>query len=352
MVANESSSSFFQPSPVELIETAPTPAGGVVQHQYPHNDVSKHQISTQDAVAVAAAADVVSSSSSSRSTEEGLDAIGAIRRSVDRWEGRQAAAAASGDEDDGDDDDAPLVANGAASGPGRPGQNWTAAAAAAARGQLESSDMPSPEEDAAELAENRLVRSTLKSALKRPPAAGGDTATATRLSLKSLATKKKRVRFNEALNTFLECDYVIYVDQDDADDDDDDEYVDEYDDVLYDYNADVAHVQLDANQHLQQQQEPVKLVNVRSFDLQLQSVESGSVDCSSYLVSSIETATATRPTDSQTLSPPDGYKDAAFAYAQALAAAAAAAATAAAVDKQQQQLQHLNSRSSAGNFQF
>ena len=61
----------------------------------------------------------------------------------------------------------------------------------------------------------------LKSALKRPTVGRSGGVAGTLQQLQSLR-KKSRVRFNEALNTFLECDYVIYVDDDEYDNANDD----------------------------------------------------------------------------------------------------------------------------------
>lgn len=167
----------------------------------------------------------------------------------------------------------------------------------------------------------------LKSALKRP------TNSAIRGGVAGLQAlrKKSRVRFNEALNTFLECDYVIYVD--------DDEY-----DLLYHLDAVAAAAaaaaaaqQAAAHQAAAQQAEAEsncsdpatpsteqpQLVNVRSFELQLPETS----------LTSVSHATANNPatrtggdnpsqhggSDSLTLSPPDGYKDAAAFYAAAAA---------------------------------
>jgi len=127
----------------------------------------------------------------------------------------------------------------------------------------------------------------LKSALKRPTG-------------RSLLRKKLRVKFNEALNTFLECDYVIYVD--------DDEY-----DLLYHLAAAEQQHQLEL-QH-QQQQQP-QLVNVRSFELQLPETSSSTYSSSELTGSTPSTSTSSG--DPVTLSPPDGYKDAAALYAAAL----------------------------------
>ena len=122
----------------------------------------------------------------------------------------------------------------------------------------------------------------LKSALKRPThlSHGGQSQ-----SIDRLAAKKHRVKFNEALNTFLECDYVIYVD--------DDEY-----DMLccYDYEASAQ----SADPHDQP-----KLVSVRAFQLQLP-------ESSVTLVAQTGEPHA-EFVDQVTLSPPDGYTDAAAA---------------------------------------
>lgn len=135
----------------------------------------------------------------------------------------------------------------------------------------------------------------LKSALKRPTG-------------RSLLRKKLRVKFNEALNTFLECDYVIYVD--------DDEY-----DLLYHLAAAEQQHQLELQhqQQLQQQQQP-QLVNVRSFELQLPETSSSTYSSSQVELtgSTPSSSTSTSSGDPVTLSPPDGYKDAAALYAAAL----------------------------------
>ena len=150
----------------------------------------------------------------------------------------------------------------------------------------------------------------LKSALRRTTT--GSSATSSR----SLLRKKLRVKFNEALNTFLECDYVIYVD--------DDEY-----DLLYHLAAAEQAAQQQQQQllhhHLQQQQQQQdgqpQLVNVRSFELQLPETSSSIYPSTGQVEhSAVTTTSAAAPpgTDAGTLSPPDGYKDAAALYAAAL----------------------------------
>ncbi|XP_057366248.1 LOW QUALITY PROTEIN: uncharacterized protein LOC130687108 [Daphnia carinata] len=142
----------------------------------------------------------------------------------------------------------------------------------------------------------------LKSALKRAPAARAGGVAGSLQHLQS-SRKKARVRFNEALNTFLECDYVIYVD--------DDEY-----DLLYHLDA-VAAAAAQAEAELADvaATEQPQLVNVRSFELQLPETSLTST-CVSH--ATITPAAATTG-DAGTLSPPDGYKDAAAFYAAAAA---------------------------------
>jgi hypothetical protein len=133
--------------------------------------------------------------------------------------------------------------------------------------------------------------------------------------------KKARVRFNEALNTFLECDYVIYVD--------DDEY-----DLLYHLDAvaaaaaaaaaaqaeaelaDPANVSSAASLVITTTEQP-QLVNVRSFELQLPETST----CVSHgpVTGSAAPAVVASTGEAGTLSPPDGYKDAAAFYAAAAA---------------------------------
>jgi hypothetical protein len=169
----------------------------------------------------------------------------------------------------------------------------------------------------------------LKSALKRPTVGRSGGVAGTLQQLQSLR-KKSRVRFNEALNTFLECDYVIYVD--------DDEY-----DLLYHLDAvaaaaaaaaaaaqaefesaDPAHGSLSTNPVIITTTEQPQLVNVRSFELQLPETST----CVSHATvpgSGPPTVVVPPPSsssstgDAGTLSPPDGYKDAAAFYAAAAA---------------------------------
>ncbi|KAI9560230.1 hypothetical protein GHT06_014244 [Daphnia sinensis] len=151
----------------------------------------------------------------------------------------------------------------------------------------------------------------LKSALKRTPVARPGGVAGSLQHLQSLR-KKARVRFNEALNTFLECDYVIYVD--------DDEY-----DLLYHLDAVAAAAAAAAQAEVEladpasNATEQPQLVNVRSFELQLPET---SVTCVSHgtitpASSALQSAVSTG--DAGTLSPPDGYKDAAAFYAAAAA---------------------------------
>ena len=155
----------------------------------------------------------------------------------------------------------------------------------------------------------------LKSALKRPTVGRCGGVAGTLQQLQSLR-KKARVRFNEALNTFLECDYVIYVD--------DDEY-----DLLYHLDA-VAAAAAAAAQAEAELADPAnvstappvitteqpQLVNVRSFELQLPETST----CVSHgtITGSAPPVVATTG-EAGTLSPPDGYKDAAAFYAAAAA---------------------------------
>ncbi|EFX87747.1 hypothetical protein DAPPUDRAFT_96684 [Daphnia pulex] len=158
----------------------------------------------------------------------------------------------------------------------------------------------------------------LKSALKRPTAGRCGGVAGTLQQLQSLR-KKARVRFNEALNTFLECDYVIYVD--------DDEY-----DLLYHLDAvaaaaaaaaqaeaelaDLANVSSAAPLVITTTEQP-QLVNVRSFELQLPETST----CVSHgpVTGSAAPAVVASTGEAGTLSPPDGYKDAAAFYAAAAA---------------------------------
>lgn len=150
----------------------------------------------------------------------------------------------------------------------------------------------------------------LKSALKRPPVARCGGVAGSLQHLQSLR-KKARVRFNEALNTFLECDYVIYVD--------DDEY-----DLLYHLDAvaaAAAAVQAEAEladpATTATAKEQPQLVNVRSFELQLPETSVTSTCVSHGTITPASSALSTG--DAGTLSPPDGYKDAAAFYAAAAA---------------------------------
>lgn len=124
--------------------------------------------------------------------------------------------------------------------------------------------------------------------------------------------KSRSVRFNEALNTFLECDYVIYVD--------DDEY-----DLLYDLSAAAtsATSASSASSASSAPVDPATLVNIRSFDLQLPETcvsypAAGNAAGSGSHPAGIQCVAVINPTsgsggDQLTLSPPDGYKDALYA---------------------------------------
>ena len=168
-----------------------------------------------------------------------------------------------------------------------------------------------------------IMHPPLKSALKRPTTGGSRGLGVA--GLQSLSRKKARVRFNEALNTFLECDYVIYVD--------DDEY-----DLLYHLDAVAAAAAAAAAAQAEAAaaaagtgSEQPQLVNVRSFELQLPETSLTSTCVSHAGSSSSPAGTATTSAapgnvhpngasaDSVTLSPPDGYKDAAAFYAAAAA---------------------------------
>ena len=173
----------------------------------------------------------------------------------------------------------------------------------------------------------------LKSALK--------TTTGKSERFRNSGIKSRSVRFNEALNTFLECDYVIYVD--------DDEY-----DLLYDLSSGAVTAPCApcapcapgapcAPCAPAASVDPATLVSIRSFDLQLPEtcvnyppvgataaaaaaagMVSGAhppsgIQCLAVMNSAGSgnaascAPPATTAGDQLTLSPPDGYKDALYA---------------------------------------
>ena len=156
----------------------------------------------------------------------------------------------------------------------------------------------------------------LKSALKTTAGggSGGGGQVKSERFRNSGIRKSRSVRFNEALNTFLECDYVIYVD--------DDEY-----DLLYDLSACVpcaAAAAAAASAAGSSLKDPATLVNIRSFDLQLPETcvnYAAATGSSGALPAGIQCVAVMNPAgsgagsagDQLTLSPPDGYKDALYA---------------------------------------